>query len=180
MAPIAHPSRSMRITCRPHSPETAPSDWGVESRLQSSTLVGVVASGGRDGQAAKRSKIEKSEIHTLEGHAVWMSHFFIAGMGYGGHADSVPDERHWRPVRPGPADPLAPRCWRGHQSRDCGLRMVVIAVSKPNLDSRCRFRPLELPKKKPRWRSEPISKRTNVMARGTTTACMQVLPVPMI
>ena len=69
----------------------------------------------------------------------------------------------WGPVR-------GHRCWRGHPSRDYGPRMVKRAVPKPNLQPRCRFRPLELPKVEPWWRSEPVSNGTNVMNRGSTCA----------
>ena len=45
--------------------------------------------------------------------------------------------------------------------------MVKRAVPKPNLQPSCRFRPLELPKVEPWWRSEPGSNAGTVMVRGS-------------
>ena len=74
----------------------------------------------------------------------------------------------WGPVR-------GHRCWRGRPSRDYGPRMVKRAVPKPNLQPRCRLRPLELPKMEPLWRYAPVSNAGNVMARGSSRTPTQVI-----
>ena len=95
-----------------------------------------------DAPAGRRSPQVVCTVCDARGVAGWGDLWGPCGLSTRYQAVARPGGPFWGPVR-------GHRCWRGHPSRDYGPGMVKRAVPKPNLQPRCRFRPLEVLKAEP-------------------------------